>query len=315
MRSSTSDSPATAACVAGEVLDVEGVLEAARGMVRRRVERREVVVVELDLRALGDAVAETDEDLDDLARRPGRSGATCPGARRRPGQRDVDGLGGDARSSARGRERPPARLERGLERRRGPRCATLPDGGPLLGRERARGRAGPPVSDPFLPRYATRTASSAARSPRRLRPPRPPSLPQCAQLVWSCSSRSSRPLRCRKKEADSRPRASTPKDGSRLPRYHPGCRACGRPLGARARSSRFAGSSRPGRPGNGGSGFPTGARRARSGRSWWSEPSAPPAGPFQSRGPSLADAAPSRGRRLRHRLVLCDWLQSLARAS
>ena len=47
--------------------DPEGVVGGARGVAGRRVQRREVVVVELDLGALGDPVAEPDEDVLDLA--------------------------------------------------------------------------------------------------------------------------------------------------------------------------------------------------------------------------------------------------------
>ena len=46
----------------GGLVDVEGVLHVARGVVRRDVERLEVVVVELDLRALGDLEAQPRED-------------------------------------------------------------------------------------------------------------------------------------------------------------------------------------------------------------------------------------------------------------
>ena len=163
VRSTTSDSPATAACVAGEVLDVEGVLEAARGMVGRGVERGEVVVVELDLGPGRDAVAEADEDLDDLGDDLVDEVHVARGATA-AGQRDVDGLGGDAPLELGGREQPRAAPR---ARPRAPSrtsFATLPDLGPLLGRRAARARARTPVSDPFLPRYATRTASSVARS-------------------------------------------------------------------------------------------------------------------------------------------------------
>ena len=73
--------------------DPERVVGGARGVARRRVERREVVVVELDLGAFGDAVAEADEDVLDLAHGladevlvAGREGLA--------GQGDVDALVG-----------------------------------------------------------------------------------------------------------------------------------------------------------------------------------------------------------------------------
>ena len=46
------------------VVDVEGVLRVARGVVLRQVEQLEVVVVVLDLRTLDDLVAHADKDLD-----------------------------------------------------------------------------------------------------------------------------------------------------------------------------------------------------------------------------------------------------------
>ena len=46
--------------------DEERVLGVARGMVGRKVERLEVVVVAFDLGAFGDGVAHFDEDRDEL---------------------------------------------------------------------------------------------------------------------------------------------------------------------------------------------------------------------------------------------------------
>ena len=73
--------------------DPERVVGGARGVARRRVERREVVVVELDLGAFGDLVAEADEDVLDLTHGladevlvAGREGLA--------GQGDVDALVG-----------------------------------------------------------------------------------------------------------------------------------------------------------------------------------------------------------------------------
>ena len=73
-------------------LDPERVRLGLRRMVVGRVERREVVVLELDLGALGDAEAETDEDVLDLALdlRQQVRGATRHGIAR---QRHVDRLG------------------------------------------------------------------------------------------------------------------------------------------------------------------------------------------------------------------------------
>ena len=71
------------------VLEEEGVLRVARRVVRREVERREVVEVGLDLRTLGHAVAEPGEDLDHLAL---DEGDRVEVAQRGPaaGQGDVD---------------------------------------------------------------------------------------------------------------------------------------------------------------------------------------------------------------------------------
>ncbi len=68
------------------LLHPEGVVSGARGVAGRRVQGGEVVVVELDLGALGDAVAQTGEDVLDLAHRladevlvTGREGDTGEG--------------------------------------------------------------------------------------------------------------------------------------------------------------------------------------------------------------------------------------------
>jgi len=79
--------------------DPEGVVGGARGVARRRVERREVVIVELDLGTLGDAVAEADEDVLDLAHGLGDE-VLVAGRERLAGQGDVDAL-----VCQRGRER------------------------------------------------------------------------------------------------------------------------------------------------------------------------------------------------------------------
>ena len=70
--------------------DEERVLHVARRMVGGNVERREVVVVVLDLRALGDAEAQADEDVDDLLHRLRERMQRDRGCGRRPGSGDVD---------------------------------------------------------------------------------------------------------------------------------------------------------------------------------------------------------------------------------
>ena len=82
--------PSTFALTRARRLDVEGVGSCARGMRGTVVERVEVVVDGLDLRALEDGEAETDEDVLQFA--PGRSEhvQATDGLRRRPGQRDVE---------------------------------------------------------------------------------------------------------------------------------------------------------------------------------------------------------------------------------
>ena len=64
-------------------IDVEGVLEHPRRVAGRVVERREVVVVVLDLGTLDDPVAEADEDVLDLAPRPGQRVQVAEPDRRR----------------------------------------------------------------------------------------------------------------------------------------------------------------------------------------------------------------------------------------
>src|SRR4029079_15002683 len=74
-------------------LQVERVLHVARGVLRRHVERFEVVVVVLELGALGDEEAEAQEDrLDALAQQ--RERMAMADERRPPGQRHVDGVAG-----------------------------------------------------------------------------------------------------------------------------------------------------------------------------------------------------------------------------
>ena len=79
---------------------VERVLHVARGMVRRHVERFEVVVVVLDLRAFEHLVAQAREDVLAPRSRTRLSGWRRPSARRAARQRDVHGVGRAARSAA-----------------------------------------------------------------------------------------------------------------------------------------------------------------------------------------------------------------------
>jgi len=78
------------------LVDEERIVDRARGVVVGRVESREVVVVELDLGALGDLVSHPQKDVFDLA-----DGATdqVPVTARQghAGQRDVEALGGQRR--------------------------------------------------------------------------------------------------------------------------------------------------------------------------------------------------------------------------
>ena len=72
--------------------EVQRVLHVARGMLRRHVERFEVVVVVFELGALDDEEAEAGEDrLDALAQ--DRQRMAVADARTTAGQRDVDGVG------------------------------------------------------------------------------------------------------------------------------------------------------------------------------------------------------------------------------
>ena len=163
-------------------------MRGARGVARRRVERREVVVVELDLGSLGDVVAEPDEDVLDLLHRladevlvAGREGLT--------GQSDVEALV----------------LERGAEGRllssasrsstsaSSSRRTTLPSL-PITGRSSAASvemERSISVSGLLRPRTRTRSLLERARRRRRRRWPRdrscatpraPGRAPSCLQL-------------------------------------------------------------------------------------------------------------------------------------
>ena len=84
----------------GVRLQVEGVLEHPRRVAGRVVERGEVVVVVLDLRAFGDEVAEADHHVLDLPRGAGDQVGVADRPRRRPGQGDVDPVAGEPGSSS-----------------------------------------------------------------------------------------------------------------------------------------------------------------------------------------------------------------------
>ena len=81
-------------------LQVQRVLHVARGMIRRHVERFEVVVVVLDLGAFEHLVAEAREDLDHFIANQAERMAMAE-LRHAAGQRDVDGVGGPARRGER----------------------------------------------------------------------------------------------------------------------------------------------------------------------------------------------------------------------
>ena len=74
------------------LVEVERVLHVASGMLRRHVERLEIVVVVLDLRPLQDFEAETREDLLDLLPQH-RERVPMAKPHRPAGERDVDRSG------------------------------------------------------------------------------------------------------------------------------------------------------------------------------------------------------------------------------
>ena len=103
--------------MAGDV-DVDRVLHRPRGMVRWDVQRVEVVPLVLDLRTLDDAIAETEEDVDDLVLRRARADAATPARARLPGsERSTrsatrSASSASASSSARRASAAPCRSER-----------------------------------------------------------------------------------------------------------------------------------------------------------------------------------------------------------
>ncbi len=122
--------------IARQVLHVERVLERARRMVRRVVERGEVVVVELDLRSLRDLIAEPREHLDDLV--DDLVQHVLPAERALPARKgDVDRLRGHPALERDAFEHGALLVERGLDRD-AHLVGDAPDLGPLLGGERSQ---------------------------------------------------------------------------------------------------------------------------------------------------------------------------------
>ena len=118
------------------VAEIEGVVHRARRMVRREVQRLEVVPVVLDLRAVGELVAQPGEDVGDaLERAPDRMQAAARAVDARQG--DVDGLGRQARGERGIFERGLARGDGGGERIARP-VDRLADALALLGRQARR---------------------------------------------------------------------------------------------------------------------------------------------------------------------------------
>src|SRR5262249_30479587 len=119
-------------------VEQERVLRVARRMLRREVERLEVVEVALDLRPVGDRVAHAEEDLLDPPANDRQRGQS-PRARAAARQRYVDGGGAVARRGLPAldlpRELGEGRLDLGL---RG--VGADPEGGALGGRQRLERR-------------------------------------------------------------------------------------------------------------------------------------------------------------------------------
>ena len=127
---------------------VERVPQVARRMVERDVQHLEVGQVVLDLRALVDGEPEPAEDLGDPAHR--LDDRMERAARDRPaGRGDVDRLGGQAVASSPARRTAPRSASAAFDR--GPDLVgDRADPRPVLGRQAADSRAGPPVRRAFL---------------------------------------------------------------------------------------------------------------------------------------------------------------------
>jgi hypothetical protein len=141
--------------------EVEGVVHRARRMVRREVQRLEVVEVVLDLRAVGELVAQAREDVGDALERF-RDRMLRAEARAAARQADVDALGGQAQRQRQFFQRCLARGERMATAS----LATLTRSPKAL---RSAGGSAPsclswPVMLPDLPSRPTRSDSSASRS-------------------------------------------------------------------------------------------------------------------------------------------------------
>ena len=95
---------------------VERVRLEPRGVLRRVVERVEVVVDEVALRALDDGEAEAEEHVLDLAPGGGDQVQAADRRDRAAGERDVDDVRGEPLLELRGLELAAARLDRALER-------------------------------------------------------------------------------------------------------------------------------------------------------------------------------------------------------
>ena len=159
-------------------VDVEGVLRHPRRVAGRMVEGREVVVVELDLGALHDAVAEADEDVLDLAHRCGSGGSAIPSATAGvPGRvTSIDSAASPAR--ARAPSSPAASRSVSVLQRLARALAACPTGPRSVGGQLADPPQDPgqlglasQVADPRAPRARRRrsaAAIAASASPREL---------------------------------------------------------------------------------------------------------------------------------------------------
>ena len=116
--------------------EVEGVLRRPRGVLRRVVERGEVVVLVVDLGALDDRESEPDEDVLHLAPDLRDEVQAAAGLRRVAGERDVDAVLGEAAVELGRLELGGPLGEQALERH-AHLVGRLADGPALLGRQLA----------------------------------------------------------------------------------------------------------------------------------------------------------------------------------
>ena len=180
--------------------DPERVRVGLRGMVVGRVERREVVVVELDLGALGDAIA-------DARRRCPRSrAATCDSRCAHAArddvarQRDVDGVLAQA----------PLQLRRPRAARAARRAAPRAPAAHAVQRLRRAGRA--PRAAATRGRAARPSARSSGRARRRARPRarRPSRRARSARARPAPAARSRPALRSHRSRRDESPAPAVP---------------------------------------------------------------------------------------------------------